>query len=87
MISIKLTAVPQIKNIRQEKEKHNTAIMLLECICKEVAKLEEKYDEIREHYRHGFQRVVENDISEGIEVIIRYFPQATWTTFTGYYLS
>ena len=70
--------MPQIKFIRQDKEKHNAAIMLLECICKEVDKLEVPYDEILQHYRRGFKVAVENDISVVIEVIIRYFPQATW---------
>ena len=88
-VSIKLTAVSHIKKIREDKENHHAAVLLLECICKEVSEIDKVYDAdvIIQHYFDGFNRAVENDTPEAIEAIIRYSPQATWNESNGYNLS
>ncbi|PWA39620.1 ankyrin repeat-containing domain, PGG domain, Gag-polypeptide of LTR copia-type [Artemisia annua] len=76
--------VQHIKNLQEDKVKHNKALMLLKCICEEVGKIN-RLGDISEHYGQAFTLALEHDTSEAIEEITEFFPQAIWTKNNGYY--
>ncbi|GJZ07419.1 hypothetical protein Tco_0541212 [Tanacetum coccineum] len=83
---IQLTAVPYIRHLRAEKERHNEALKVLKYICKEVREIDDD-NVIREHYTEALLIALDYDNSEAIEEIIRSFPQAIWTRHHEYHLT
>ena len=75
--------MPHIKQLKEEKVKHNKALTLLKCICEEVGKIN-IFSKIREHYHEAINLAVEHDNPEAVEEIIRYFPQAISTNDNDY---
>ncbi|KAJ9558334.1 hypothetical protein OSB04_012948 [Centaurea solstitialis] len=81
-----LLQVPHIKHLHEDKVKHNDALLLLKCICEEVAKLN-SFSDLLEYYGEAFILAVQNDIPEAVEVIAEYFPRAIWKVKDNYRIS
>jgi len=78
--------VPKIKHLQEDKVKHDTALLVLKCICEEVGKISRVAD-IREHYIEAISQALENDIPEAIAEIVKCFPQVISATHNGYRLN
>nr|GEX40666.1 ankyrin repeat family protein [Tanacetum cinerariifolium] len=78
-----LLYVPHIKQLQEEKQKHNKALKVLKYICKEVGKTDDD-NVIRKHYTEAVIHALEHDNSEAIEEVVRSFPRAIWTKHNGY---
>ncbi|KAI3827000.1 hypothetical protein L1987_01061 [Smallanthus sonchifolius] len=81
---VALLHVPHIKNLHEDKVKHNIALMILKFICMEIGKLKSNHFE---HYGDAYIQAVVDDSPEVIEQIIRIFPESIWTDNNGYTLS
>ncbi|KAK1409062.1 hypothetical protein QVD17_41345 [Tagetes erecta] len=63
---ITLLHVPHIKHLKEDKVKHNTALMLLKCICEEIGKTN-RHSDMGEHYFKATNVAALNDTPEAIE--------------------
>ncbi|KAL9991369.1 putative ankyrin repeat-containing domain, PGG domain, retrotransposon Copia-like protein [Helianthus debilis subsp. tardiflorus] len=73
---VALVHVPHIKQLYEDKAKHNIALMTLRFICEEVSKLKSNHFD---HYHDAFIVAVKNNTVEVIEQIIQSFPHSIWT--------
>ncbi|KAL7617238.1 hypothetical protein Lser_V15G03368 [Lactuca serriola] len=83
---VALLHVTHVKHLHEDKVKHNKAVMLLKCICKEVGKIDKGID-ICQIYGEAFNQAVQNDTPEAVEEIMESFPQAIWTRNSDGYLA
>ncbi|KAM0053496.1 putative ankyrin repeat-containing domain, PGG domain, retrotransposon Copia-like protein [Helianthus debilis subsp. tardiflorus] len=79
-----LLRVPHIKRLKEDKVKHNIALMILKFICEEVSKLKSNHSY---YYHDAFIVAVNNNTIEVIEQITQSFPESIWTRGNGYLLS
>ncbi|XP_076951818.1 uncharacterized protein LOC143625354 [Bidens hawaiensis] len=80
-----LLSTLQINRLKEDKLKHNTALMLLTHICEEVSKTN-KYNDMGDHYFKATNAAAVNDTPEAIKEMVKYFPQAIWSNTNGYYI-
>ncbi|KAJ0817608.1 putative ankyrin repeat-containing domain, retrotransposon Copia-like protein [Helianthus annuus] len=71
-----LLRVPHIKRLKEDKVKHNIALMILKFICEEVSKLKSNHSY---YYHDAFIVAVNNNTIEVIEQITQSFPLSIWT--------
>ncbi|GJR15196.1 ankyrin repeat family protein [Tanacetum coccineum] len=69
-----LLHVPHVKQLKDDKVKHNTTIKLLRRICEEVDRTHTSSD-IQRLYSSPFCLAVENNTDEAIQVLTAYFAQ------------
>ncbi|KAJ0793972.1 putative ankyrin repeat-containing domain, PGG domain, ankyrin repeat-containing domain superfamily [Helianthus annuus] len=77
-------SLPHIKRLKEDKVKHNIALMILKFICEEVSKLKSNHSY---YYHDAFIVAVNNNTIEVIEQITQSFPESIWTRGNGYLLS
>ncbi|GJU27487.1 ankyrin repeat family protein, partial [Tanacetum coccineum] len=74
-----------IKNLKEDKLKHKTALKLLKRICEEVIERNNTFD-IAHHFFNATTLATKKDNPEVIEELLGYFPQAIWSNMDGYFI-
>ncbi|PSS02020.1 Ankyrin repeat-containing protein [Actinidia chinensis var. chinensis] len=70
-------AVPQIKGIREEKQKHNQAFQIAKCVCKAIQSLNDS-DAYESHAIDPLFNAANLGVHEVVEEIVDSFPSLVW---------
>ncbi|XP_057467539.1 ankyrin repeat-containing protein NPR4-like isoform X2 [Actinidia eriantha] len=70
-------AVPQVKGIREKKQKHNQALQLAKCLCKKIQSLEDS-NAYESQAKEPLFDAAALGVHELVEVIVDSFPSLVW---------
>ncbi|GFS33772.1 ankyrin repeat family protein [Actinidia rufa] len=70
-------AVPQVKGIREKKQKHNQALQLAKCLCKKIQSLEDP-NAYESQAKEPLFDAAALGVHELVEVIVDSFPSLVW---------
>ncbi|XP_057467534.1 ankyrin repeat-containing protein NPR4-like isoform X2 [Actinidia eriantha] len=77
-------AAPQIKDIREKKQKHNQALQLAKCLCKAIQSLNDS-DAYESHAKVPLFKAAKLGVHEVVEEIVDSFPSLVWATDSNEY--
>ncbi|GFS33773.1 O-fucosyltransferase family protein [Actinidia rufa] len=72
-------AVPQIKDIREQKQMHCQALQLVKCLCEEIHSLNDSYAYMS-FAKDPLLRAARLGVHEVVEEIVDSFPSLVWAT-------